>query len=62
MVGDTTEIVESGQENDDEEDIDSETAVQVSDPNNNVVNLSKLEEGVSYVLAMYEGLAFQAWS
>lgn len=58
LVGDTTEIVESGQENDDEEDIDSETAVHVSDPNNNVVNLSKLEEGVSYVLAMYEGSCF----
>ena len=32
--------------------------VHVTEANNNLVNLSRLEEGVTYVLAMYEGSCF----
>lgn len=52
---DATEIMESVGMN---EECDEETAVHVTEANNNLVNLSKLEECVTYVLAMYEGSCF----
>ena len=54
-IKDVTEVLESVEAN---EDKDEETAVHGTKPNNNVVNLSRLEEGVTYVLAMYEGFCF----
>ena len=55
FLRDVTEVVESVDEN---EDNDEETAVHGTEPNNNVVNLSRLEEGVTFVLAMYGGSCF----
>ena len=52
-IEDVGEGVESVKENK-----DKEIAVHGTEPDNNAVNLSRLEEDVTYVLAMYEGSCF----